>query len=142
MYSPFHRSRADLYMDHKEYCKQGIITGATCIASESHDDDDMEETLIMTCSGVWEMKNHGKATKQLYANMLHIGYQITVKALKEGEVVDIVVVYVLAVNYDKRIGWLHKLTVDFMLPKMIIEDFGKFSLVDAINIVVEKVTRQ
>ena len=34
------------------------------------------------------MKNAAKATKQLYANMLDLGYQVIVKALKEGEVVD------------------------------------------------------
>ena len=47
-----------------------------------------EEELTMTCNGVFEMKNRGKATKQLYAYMLHIGSQMTVKALKEVEIVD------------------------------------------------------
>ena len=82
-YSPFHHSKADLYLYHGEYFKHGI-TSAACIASNNNDDDDDEdedEVMMMTC-GVWEMKNNRKVAKQLYANMLHIGYQMVVKALK------------------------------------------------------------
>ena len=36
--------------------------------------------------------------------VLHIGNQITVKALKVGEIVDLIIVYSLAINYEKRCG--------------------------------------
>ena len=153
VYSPFRRSTADLYMYHKKYYKQGVANVA-CIASETQDDvygneeedvnDDEdgndEGMLRITCSGVWEMKTNGTATKQLYAYMMHIGYQLTVKALKEGEIIDVMVVYGLSVNYEKKVGWLFKLTINFTVPQRTIEDFGKFSLVDAVNIIIEKVT--
>ena len=95
---------------------------------------------MMTCSGVLEMKNSERASKQLYAYMIHIGSQMTVKALKEGKVVDLMVVYGLAVNYEKRSGSLYKLNVDFKAPTAKIENFGKFSVTDAINIIVENIT--
>ena len=156
VYSPFRRSTTDLYMYHEQYYKQGIANVA-CIASNTEDiddaygndeedsntggdDDDDDERLRITCSGVWEMKNNGKATKQLYAYMMHTGYQLTVKALKEGEVIDVMVVYGLSVNYEKKVGWLFRLTTNFTIPQRRMEDFGKFPLVDAVNIVIEKVT--
>ena len=62
------------------------------------------------------------------------------KALKEGKVVDLMVVYGLAVNYEKRSGSLYKLSVDFRVPSSVIENFGKVSVTDAINILVQKIT--
>ena len=59
------------------------------------------------------MKNDGKVTRQVYAYMIHIGRQMTVKALKEGNVVDLMIVYGLAANYGNKSGWLYKLTVNF-----------------------------
>ena len=118
LYSRYHRSKADLYMYYQEYFKQGIVA---CIErdSTSHDEKAEEVMLKMMCSGVWEMKNDAKATKQLYANMLHAGYQMIVKALKEGEVIDVMVVYGLLVNYEKKIRWLYKLTVNFTITETI-----------------------
>ena len=141
VYSPFRRSTADLYMYHEKYYKQGVANVA-CIASDTQDDvygneeedvnDDEdgndEGMLRITCSGVWEMKTNGKATKQLYAYMMHIGYQLTVKALKEGEIIDVMVVYGLSVNYEKKVGWLFKLTVNFAVPERTIEDLENFLL--------------
>ena len=74
--------------------------------------------------------------------MIHIGSQMTVKALKGGEVVDVMIVYGLAVNYEKRTGWLYRLIVDFSTPTTIIKKFGHFNIVDAINIIVEMITKQ
>ena len=45
--------------------------------------------------------------------MMHIGSQMTVKALKEGEIVDLMIVYDLAINYENKYGWLYKLSVNF-----------------------------
>jgi len=67
----------------------------------------------MTCSVAFEMKPSERATKQLYAYMIHIGSQITVKALKKGKVVDLMAVYGFTVNYEKRSSSLYKLSVDF-----------------------------
>lgn len=72
--------------------------------------------------------------------MLHFGSQITVKALKQGEIVDLIIIYRLGINYNKKVAGMHRLTIDFNLPQTSIEDFGTFSLPDAINIVMEKVT--
>ena len=66
---------------------------------------------------------------------------MVVKALKDGEVVDVMQVYGMAINYDKQIGWMFKLTANFTVYQTIIEEFGEFSLVDAVNIIIEKVTR-
>ena len=61
-----------------------------------------------------------------------------VKALKEGEVM---IVYGLSANYEK-VAWIYKLNFTTTMTITIIEDFGKYSLADAINIVIEKVTEQ
>jgi len=127
-------------MYHEDYCKQGIVTSVACLSNEGSEEEEEREEVTMTCSSVFEMKNSGKATKQLYAYMLHIGSQMTVKALKEGEIVDLVVVYGLAVCYEDKSGWLYKLTVNFGVPSTVIESFGRFSLVDAVNIILERVT--
>ena len=63
---------------------------------------------------------------------------MTVKALKEGEVM---IVYGLAVNYEKRTGSLYKLIVDYSTPTTIIENFGNFKLIDTVNIIVEMITK-
>jgi len=60
--------------------------------------------------------------------MIRVGSQMTVKVLKEGKVVDLMVVYGLAVNYEKRSGSLHKLSVDIRVPSAVID------------IIVEKIT--
>lgn len=62
---------------------------------------------LLTKYRVWEMKNATKATKQLYANMLHVEYKMIVKALKEGDVIDIMVVHGLSLNYEKKVGWIY-----------------------------------
>ena len=140
LYSSFNRSRTDLYIYHKDYYKQGMTVA--CVTRDSSDEGesdsdeeernsdkdekDTDEKSTMTCSGVMEMKCSGKATKQSYAYMLHIGSQIAVKALKGGEIVDLIVVYGLAINYEKRCGWLHKLTIDFKAVNTVIETFRKF----------------
>ena len=59
---------------------------------------------MISTSTVWEMKNNEKAVKQLFANMLCFGYQPTVKALKEGAIIDMIIVYGLAVSYQKKVG--------------------------------------
>ena len=131
----------------KDYCTrgtQGIITSG-CVTSEERDDedgnaDDIDETMLTIAGSVWKMKNDNNAKKQLFANMIHIGSQLTVKALKQGEIVDIMIVYGLALNYDKRKGQLYKLKVDFNLPTTVIENFGQLELDDAVNIIVEKIT--
>ena len=74
--------------------------------------------------------------------MLHVGYQVIVKALKEGEVVDKMEVYGVSVNYEKRLGWLYRLSADFMTTKTIIKNFGTFCLANAINIIIEKLKGQ
>lgn len=94
---------------------------------------------MQSVSTVWEMKKDTKAGKQLHANMMHFGAQITVKALKEGQVIDLVKVYGLAINYEKC-GILHRLTINFSNTETFIEDFGQFSLPDAINIIIDKIT--
>ena len=51
-----------------------------------------------------EMKNSGKESskKQLHANMVHFGAQLTVKALSEGEVVrkTVVITYNFTLGYQ------------------------------------------
>ena len=144
-YSPFARSQADLYMYHGKHYKQGVTASAACLM---RDDDDLEgdddggggEGSLMTSSSIWEMKINQKAMKQLHANMLHFGMQITVKALKEGGIIDFVFVYGLAINHEKKVGNINRLTIDFTSPKTFIEDFGQFTLCDAFNIIIEKIS--
>ena len=76
-------------MYHREFYKQGIVTNLACMAKVdcNDDDDDEEEEQVsgndesMMVSTVWEMKNKVHVLKQLFANMLHFGYQLTVKTL-------------------------------------------------------------
>lgn len=44
----------------------------------------------------------------------------------------------LIINYEKKTGAIHQLTINFDIPEIFIEDFGQFTLPDAINIIVEK----
>ena len=123
LYSPYHRSKADLYMYHEKLFKRGVVA---CIANDGNyeeDEDEEVQKLKMVCSGAWEMKYDGKATKQLYAYMLHTGYQIIVKALKEGEIIDILEVYGLSINYEKKAGWLYRLKIDFIKTETVIYYF-------------------
>jgi len=84
------------------------------------DDDNEKETY----SSVWEMKKSQKTVKQLHANMTHFGLQITIKALKEGEIIDKVNVYGLAIKYEKKAGTIHRLTINLNIPETFVEDFG------------------
>ena len=147
LYSPFHRSRADLYMYHrKNYCTQGRISRVACVTSEddhnNEGDDEDGIPVTMTVGSVWEIKVSQNASKQLYANMIHIGSQMTVKALKSGEVIDLMIVYGLAVNYEKKTGNLYKLSVDFSATTTIIEKYGTYNLVDAVNIIIDLIMKQ
>ena len=108
---------------------------------EEQEDDDKTEVMITT-SSAWEMKNSEKAVKKLFANMLHFGYQLTVKTLKEGEIIDMIIVYGLAVSYQKKVGSIYKLMVNFNETQTRIEDFGIYAIRDAVNIIIEKVTKQ
>lgn len=136
-------SKADLYIYHKQYFKQGTVNVA-CMANKNNDEDkesdhDDCESLSTTvcCSGIWEMKNE-KAVKQLIANMFHFGYQLTVNALKEGNNWR----NRGAISYSKKVGGIYKLTVDFSKPQTFIEDFSIYSVKDAVNIIIEKVTQK
>lgn len=62
-------------------------------------------------------------------------------ALKE-VVVDKMEVYGLSINYEKKLGWLYRLSADFVTTDTMIKNFGTFSLVDAINIIIEKLNGQ
>ena len=118
MYSPFCRSKTDLFMYHKKYYKRGVVTSATCMAEldEGEDDSGITETV----SGVCEMKNSQKSSKQLHANMLHFAAQLIVQTLKEGNIIDKAVVYGLSIRYDKKCAELYRMTVDFITPVRII----------------------
>ena len=51
------------------------------------------------------------------------------------------IVYGLAAKYGNKSGWLYKLTVNFGTPpSTLIENFEKFSVVDAVNIIIKKIT--
>ena len=55
LYSPYHPSKADLFMYHQEHFKRVVA----CIGNARCDDDDedfKQEFLTMVCSGAWEMK--------------------------------------------------------------------------------------
>ena len=130
LYSPFHKSKADLYIYHEvQYCKRGTVTGTACL-SDSREDDC---TII---SGVCEMKNKVKAIKQLYANMLHFTAQLVVRALKEGNIVTNAVTYGLSVQYEAQLASLVRMTIDFDAACTTLEEFGEFPLAEALNAVV------
>jgi len=68
-----------------------VISSAACfVGDEDGNDDNKEESvqIMQACSSVWEIKKNHKATKQLHTNMLHFRVQMTVKALKEGNIID------------------------------------------------------
>ena len=54
-------------------------------------------------------KNH----KQSYDNMLHFASQLILSALKEGEMVDAIHVYGLAIDYNQFQAKIFKLSIDF-----------------------------
>ena len=62
--------------------------------------------------------------------MIHIATQLTVRALKEGEIIDQAIIYGLSISF--------RMTVDYVRGKTVIEDFGAFSFVDALNDVVAR----
>ena len=134
-YSPFHRSAADLFMYHKEFYKKGVVISATCVADQS--EGSAEASCIVT-SGVWEMKNRHNAFKQLHANMVHFAAQLVVQAVKQGDIVDCALVYGLSVRYEMHSATLFIMKMDLVGPSTTVEDFGQFSLSEAINIVVRK----
>ena len=60
-YSPFYRSRSDLFFYHKDFYKQNIVTSvvASGVTDEGdYDRDDSEN--VCTVAGVCEMKNAKK----------------------------------------------------------------------------------
>ena len=63
------------------------MTGATCLTMED-DDHAYDSEIKSILAGVCEMKNSKTANKQLFANMIRVAAQVTVKALKEGDIVD------------------------------------------------------
>lgn len=134
-YSPFCRSKTDLFMYHKTYFKHGVVTSATCMTE--HDEEDCR----IIESGVCEMKNSQKTSKQLHANMLHFTAQLIVQTLKEGSIIDKAVVYGLSIQYDKKCANLYRMTVDLTAPVTTIEDFGEYPLVDAIDIIIYKLLK-
>ena len=79
-----------------------------CIANDGsyeEDEDDEVQKLKIICSGAWEIKYDGKATKQLYVYMGQTGYQIIVKALEEGGIIDILKVR-MAYPIIRKEGWM------------------------------------
>ena len=86
------------------------------------------------------MKNSKKkGVNQLIAYMVHFGVQLTIRALKEGEIVDYCVVYGLGIQYSNKTARFLKMTMDFTQCKTTVEDFGLFALVDVFNDVVSKI---
>ena len=81
-----------------------MVTSLVAIGSDNRDDngDDNRDDRYETMAGVCEMKLSKKGINQLIANMVHFGTQITVKALKRREVVDLCTIYGLAINYKER----------------------------------------
>lgn len=144
LYSPFYRSQTDLFMYHEQYYKQKVIKSVVASGSEDSTEDGMEgedeTTSFYTTASVCEMKNmKKKGINQLIANMIHFGVQITVKALKEGEIIDRCIVYGLGIRYDNKTARFLMMTMDFVQCKTTVEDFGSFGLVDVFNDVVSKI---
>ena len=140
LYSPFYRSKADLYMYHEHFYKKQVINSA--IANGAPLTEDCEDDVEMhTTASVCEMKSVKKTINQLIANMIHFGVQITVKALKEGEIIDCCVVYGLGVRYNDKAARFLKVTMDFNSCNTTVEDFGSFELVDAFNDVISKIAK-
>ena len=136
LYSPFHRSKTDLYMYHEHFYKRQVINSMVASTDEEEDEDDME---MHTMAGVCEMKNTKKNINQLIANMTHFGVQITVKALKEGEIIDCCIIYGLGVHYSDKSARFLKMVMDFNNCNTTVEDFGLFELADAFNDVISKI---
>ena len=63
--------------------------------------------------------------------MLHFEYQIIVKGSKEGEMVDMIKIYGIAVSYQKKVGLIYKLTMKHKEHK----------IRDAINVVTDETLR-
>ena len=129
VHSPFHRSQTDLFMYHKQFFKQKIVTGvvATSHADDSQDESDESDveglptnTYVYTVaegsqSAVTPRRHSShskKAVNQLIANMIHFGSQITVRALKEGEVIDQCITYGLGIDYQEKKARFMKLIMD------------------------------
>lgn len=136
LYSPFHRSKTDLYMYHEHFYKRQVINSMVASTDEEEDEDDME---MHTMAGVCEMKNTKKNINQLIANMTHFGVQITVKALKEGEIIDCCIIYGLGVHYSDKSARFLKMVMDFNNCNTTVEDFGLFELAGAFNDVISKI---
>ena len=148
-YSPFYRSLTDLFMYHEQSFKhRGVVVsaafGSGTTGSENDDDDDDNSDVTEAVGSVYEMKNSGKQSskKQLHANMIHFGAQLTVKALSEGEIVHKTVIYGVRVQYETKNGNLYVMTMNFDKASIKIEDFGDFPLADAINMVLGKLVRK
>ena len=74
------------------------------------------------------------ATEQLYAYMIHIASQITVKALKEGKFMDFDGVYGLAFNSKKKIWLVVQARCWFLGAKFSDRKFGEKVSLTAIKI--------
>ena len=142
-YSPFHRSRSDLFMYHKDFYKKKMITSVVASNGKEDDDDDDSDgggRGDICVGSVCEMKNNKRAKHQLIANMVHFGTQITVKALKEGSIVDVCTIYGMAINYKERNARLMKLVMNFEKVETYVEDNGVFPLINIFNYIINKLT--
>ena len=95
--------------------------------------EDLGKNYLCTVAGVCEMKNSKKSVNQLIANMVHFGSQITVKALKEGEVINHCITYGLGINYKEKEAIFMKLVMDLDTPKTTVENYGVFPLAVVFN---------
>ena len=69
---------------------------------------------------------------------VYVAAQLTVRALKEGEIIDQAIIYGLSIRYREECCSYFRMTVDYVRGKTVIEDFGAFSFVDALNDVVAR----
>lgn len=137
-YSPFYKSRTDMFMYHAKNFKSTTVSSATCMSEELENYDEVDgEKVTSILAGVCEMKNDKKVFKQLFANMIHFASQITVKALKEGELVDRSIVYGLSIKYKEGSCNYFRMTVDYLRAKTTVEDFA---LIDVLNDVVARLS--
>ena len=75
------------------------------VANSSSAGDDESTQAI---GGIYEMKNAKKknSSKQLCANMIHFGAQLTVKPLGEGDIIHRTITYGVTADYEKNRGSL------------------------------------
>ena len=76
-----------------------------------------------------------------FANMVHVAAQITVKALKKGEIVNQAIIYGLSIQYEEKKANYFKMMVDFVNVTTNIDNYGSFPLVDVRNDVISRLTK-